>query len=786
MAAKQKKNQSTEMRPPLQTAIATRTSVQIKVHTFLAVGLTAAAGVVGALSILVPLATFQYSSFREPVLVESPRSLNAKVQNAYKDYATAGDETTKSQKLDALTEVLQRRKIKLQLLADVNPDSALGLMTPDLHDNLPESVQALVETKRSVTGTATVAIEDGISTEKMHYTVVTDDNQSFAVHWAGMAPSLQTGDRVSVVEAYALGDMVVASGDTQATSSEQNIIITPAVTTPAAQQRKVAVILFNFQNDPRQTMTTDQARAVMFTNATSISNYYKETSNNAIEFTGKVRTDGDVFGWYTIPVNAPTSTSGCTPETWGQKADAVAAKAGVDLSGYDHIVYTFPLINNNFSVCTWAGFAQIGGVRSWSHGAPGYFSLRITGHEMGHNLGLQHAEALRCTNGGQVVSYSSTCNTISYGDIVEIMDNDPSELRHIAPYRAAYLGWMPTSAIKNVTTSGTYTLGNYNDVTQSVRAIRIPTSIAGQYFYLEFRQPSGSFDNFAPTANAVNGLIVRLGFDYSLRAITKLLDMTPETTDVSFNEGFRDAALLVGKTFTDDQTGTSITLDSIANGAAQVNVTFTTPTCNRAAPTLTIASPQSTTAGTTSPAYSMTLTNHDNAACGPTTFTLGSSLPTGWTAEYVPASVTITPGASYTLGRKTTVPITENPGTYTLTTTVTGAATEHAISGLSSFTVLVPDLTPPTVSITSPTDGSTLPSKGKVTVAATASDASGILSITLKVDNAVVKTCTNTTTCSYNWNMNAQISKGTHTITATAVDKSPNTQTTTTSITVTK
>lgn len=96
-----------------------------------------------------------------------------------------------------------------------------------------------------------------------------------------------------------------------------------------------------------------------------------------------------------------------------------------------------------------------------------------------------------------------------------------------------------------------------------------------------------------------------------------------------------------------------------------------------------------------------------------------------------------------------------------------------------------PDTTPPTVSITSPTNGSTLPSKGSVKVNATASDSSGISSIEIFIDNASVKLCSAVTTCQYSWPM-TKVSTGTHTIKAVAKDNSANKNSNNTSISVTK
>ncbi len=95
------------------------------------------------------------------------------------------------------------------------------------------------------------------------------------------------------------------------------------------------------------------------------------------------------------------------------------------------------------------------------------------------------------------------------------------------------------------------------------------------------------------------------------------------------------------------------------------------------------------------------------------------------------------------------------------------------------------DITPPVVTITSPTHGSVVPNKGSISIKVTASDASKIATITITMDGTIDKTCKNTASCQDKIAVN-KIPAGSHTITATAMDKSTNHNTATTTIAVTK
>jgi hypothetical protein len=88
-----------------------------------------------------------------------------------------------------------------------------------------------------------------------------------------------------------------------------------------------------------------------------------------------------------------------------------------------------------------------------------------------------------------------------------------------------------------------------------------------------------------------------------------------------------------------------------------------------------------------------------------------------------------------------------------------------------TYTVTAPDTGAPVVTITSPANGSSIPSRGNVNVNVTASDSSGIATIQLIIDNQTVKTCTNVNTCAYKWST-GKVTAGAHTIRAIAKDKS--------------
>jgi hypothetical protein len=119
--------------------------------------------------------------------------------------------------------------------------------------------------------------------------------------------------------------------------------------------------------------------------------------------------------------------------------------------------------------------------------------------------------------------------------------------------------------------------------------------------------------------------------------------------------------------------------------------------------------------------------------------------------------------------------------------TITAVARDNAgntttSSGISVTVSNTPDTTPPTVSITAPTAGSTV-SGGSVTVSASASDNVGVAGVQFKVDGSNVGSEDTTSSYSISWD-SASVANGTHTIAAVARDGAGN-STTSSSISVT-
>jgi chitodextrinase len=326
-----------------------------------------------------------------------------------------------------------------------------------------------------------------------------------------------------------------------------------------AGPRRTAVVLINFADDLRQPWSVDQVRQRVFTAPDSTNAFFQEESYGQVSLTGKLRADGDVLGWYTLP----TSSRSCNPDLWATLAQAAVRTSGANLTGYDHVVFAFPPEQS----CQWSGLGELPGTQSWVNGDVG---VKTIAHELEHNMGTHHASSYKCTSAtGDPVAMSGNCSVDEYGDPFDVMGGFLA--RHSSAWHLQQLGFLPGSHVQTVRQTGTYTVQSALAQGAPTQLIRIPRTrnpdgSVRDYYYLDLRTGGGIFDNFSATDPAVTGVAIRICQDSSELSQSWLIDTTPGSPG-----GFGDAPLAAGRTFDDGTIAISNT--GVAGGSATLKIT---------------------------------------------------------------------------------------------------------------------------------------------------------------------------------------------------------------------
>lgn len=496
------------------------------------------------------------------------------------------------------------------------------------------------------------------------------------------------------------------------------------------------MILFNFQNNNSKPFTSNFAKGVMFTNSNSVKAFYKENSLGVTDLVGIQDVTGDVYGWYTIPY----SNSPCDPLNWGRQANVAAENAGISwIYDYDKVVYAFP----STSSCGWAGSSAINIREAYINGT---FTTAVVGHELGHTFGSNHNNTYLCTNSsGQYTSISNSCTEYSYGDPFGIMSMNNTY--HMNINQKGQTQQIDTAKVQDVTTNGTYTISPIEQQTSGILGIRVPRRKDAQgnpldYYYVEYRRPFG-FDSFGNSDPVVNGTSIRIGIGYGgdiyAQGTTKLIDSTPDGS-------FYNSSLTQGQTFSDPYQGINITTASITPTQATVNVSFSTPgQCSHANPQVSITPLSQWGNPGQTKNYNLTITNKDSDLCLASTYSIATTIPSGWTQS--PAIIpnqTLNAGATISIPFTVTSVAESSEGLYEVLQTISSTLDNSITANTSAnYNVFLADITGPTIVINYPQNGGTVTRNKFTNIDTTITDNIGVSSAEFYVNNK--KTCTDTT-----------------------------------------
>lgn len=318
-----------------------------------------------------------------------------------------------------------------------------------------------------------------------------------------------------------------------------------SVTTGTGQGYRTVLYMRCIFPDDRKVMQTETEA---WDHLKRLNDYFHESSFGKLFFLSTVtpvimlpRTSA-----YYKQVVAETA-SGSTTELIND-AKEEARRMGFPIEEYQHHI----MIYSNNGPGSFGGRASAPGSNMWLKST----SDGTFWHEMGHNLGPIHAN--RWDTGGKSVIGPGVND--EYGNDFDVLGNSGSGMNgHFNASFKRQIGWLTTDLYTPVTSSGTYRIWQFDQPLADPGrrfALQI-TKDAQRDYWVEFRQ------KFTTNAWMMNG--VHLNWDpwgeNGLETSTKgsnggaqLLDTTPGSTS-----GLNDAALVVGRTFSDVEAGIHIT-----------------------------------------------------------------------------------------------------------------------------------------------------------------------------------------------------------------------------------
>lgn len=339
--------------------------------------------------------------------------------------------------------------------------------------------------------------------------------------------------------------------------------------------RTVLVIPVNYTNDTSQPATVEQLRSLVFTGAYSVNSYYQQASDGQLKLVGRQNVNGDIADWRTIPF----TNENCSARTaeYAAAADNLALQQGYNPNLYQSVVYVFPSGN-----CS-QGHATLGSIANQSQTNRVWVSViffdmiynslhQLFAHELGHNLGLEHASAFR--NCPSMLPFENCQGLDAYGDNGDVMGNvstfSPPASRLFNNYQRLRLGWLKGKT-QIFDSPGTYYVRlfspNHPTKGTTLAQIRLKDpngNFIGGSIYLEFRRNSPPYDIFDSAELFNRGVAIRVAREDLLTPglPSFLIDTVPETGAEGARD-FRDASLTTERTFTNSYYGINITTESV-------------------------------------------------------------------------------------------------------------------------------------------------------------------------------------------------------------------------------
>ncbi|WP_380158947.1 M57 family metalloprotease [Kineococcus sp. R86509] len=431
------------------------------------------------------------------------------------------------------------------------------------------------------------------------------------------------------------------------------------------QHLKVALVA------PKGTSPGDYSVADVRAAIGKASTYWSSVTNGQVSFV--VDTVAD---WTSSPYGCGDFTS-----IWSAAANAT----GYTGAPAEHVLTVFPRSAGSAANGCAYGKGTIGADASSSGAAyVADISQSVIAHELGHNMGFDHANARYGTasapdpgtTGGTYVPYGDVFDVMGWSDAQDAIGTGALDVVHRDQQPALFPGQVQTvTAAANVTLQA---VGS--TATPAVKGVKVVDG--SDVYYLEYRANVGTDARVfaSPYAPAAGVRVLRKDTTSPYNA-SVVLDPTPTGSTRDWNQ-----VIPVGATFTTASGRLRFTVGSAVGENATVAVTFgaTTPT-----PAPTAAAPAAPTG--------LTAILDGGSAALTWTAPVGGPAVTGYRVNVTSGTTVVWTGTSTTTSTRTpALPA----GSYTYTVTASNGAGTSAASAPKAFTVAPAPVAPGAVTLT--------------------------------------------------------------------------------------